>query len=100
MRFKLANKPAEDAPKVGDIRLREGFLWLPKVMRNIGADRREIRWLEKAHWYQEYRMRMMTIVGSRAVKATETGVWRNLKWCADRPTNPEFIGDSDGESYL
>ena len=43
MRLKL--KPVS---KHGDYRIRQGFLFLPKIMNQ------EWRWLEKAKWEQKY----------------------------------------------
>ena len=43
----------EREPRVGDQRIRTGFLWLP--MSLYYGIREEWRWLEKAQWKEEYR---------------------------------------------
>ena len=35
-------------PKCGDERIREGFLFIPKIIEN------ELRWLCRARWIQQY----------------------------------------------
>lgn len=37
----------KDSPKVGDVRIRERFLWFPKRIGN------EVRWLEKAKYSEQ-----------------------------------------------
>lgn len=46
-----------DRPSAGEQRMREGFLWWPKLARTIGFGYDscvELRWLEHAHWHEVY----------------------------------------------
>ena len=38
-------------PKLGDVRVREGFLWFPKTVRYNRMN--ETRWLCKAKWIEQ-----------------------------------------------
>lgn len=56
----------DDAPVLGDERVRTGFLWLPKAVRD------ETRWLVQASWRERY---VWTGHGARE----RTG-WRAVEW--------------------
>lgn len=61
--------------KVGDIRHRDGFLWLPK---RIGD---EWRWLEWAAWKEEFVEGFDLSPGaSEFASLTECVYWRRTEW--------------------
>lgn len=55
-----------DEPELGDERIRSGFLWLPKAVRD------RTRWLVRATWRERY---VWTGRGTRERKA-----WRGVEW--------------------
>lgn len=57
--------------RVGDTRIKHGFLFLPKHMNG------EWRWLEFATWEQVVRVVLVTPVGYRLA-------WRNDTWIDNR----------------
>lgn len=49
--------PPKPRPFPGEIRIRTGFLWLPKTCRHdADTPLRELRWLERASWVEEYQI--------------------------------------------
>ena len=49
-------KTLPEHPKDGDTRIRRRFLFLPRVIRN-SQGKRELRWLERAAFMEQYTMR-------------------------------------------
>jgi hypothetical protein len=59
---------SQPPPQDGDIRTRSAFLWFPK---EIGL---EMRWLERASWYERYIMPDLSPYPHRVLG------WRAIGW--------------------
>jgi hypothetical protein len=79
MRFGL------DSSREGDWRTRQGFLWWPKVARNLATHRPEVRWLERAKW-REYRDVAAGFGGAATL------AWVALYWLDEGMIDPGDLG--------
>lgn len=73
MRWNNKTKEPKAKPKIGDKRVRSGFLWFPKKCGN------QTRWLEYARWGEVFKCRG-TSLGVPPSPSTRVFGWDATRW--------------------